>query len=79
MLPCARSLGGGMRAASIGVSVRATTSEIITAAATVTPNSERKLPTRPLTKITGMKTTAIETVEAVAANAISRVPLEAAS
>ena len=75
MLPWARSFGGGMRAASIGVSVSATTSEIITEAATVMPNSERKLPTMPSTKITGMKTTAIETVEAVAAKAISRVPL----
>ena len=79
MLPCSRSLGAGMRAASIGVSVSATTSETITEAATVTPNSERKLPTSPSTKITGMNTTAIETVEAVAAKAISRVPLEAAS
>ena len=35
MLPCARSFGGGMRAASIGVSVSATKSEISTEPATV--------------------------------------------
>ena len=59
-----------MRAASIGVRVIATISEIITAVATVTPNSDRKLPTIPLTKTTGRKTTAIETVAAVAAKTI---------
>ncbi len=68
-----------MRAASIGVSVSATISEIITALATVAPNSPRKLPTMPSTKITGRKTTAIETVAAVAAKAICAVPLEAAT
>ena len=68
-----------MRAASIGVSVSATSSEISTELATVAPNSERKLPTMPLTKITGRKTTAIETVAAVAAKAISAVPRDAAS
>ncbi len=79
MLPWARASGGGMRAASIGVRVSATNSENITAAATVTPNSPRNEPTRPSTKITGRKTTAMERVAAVAAKAIWRVPFEAAS
>ena len=68
-----------MRAASIGVSVNATKSEIITALATVAPNSARKLPTIPLTKITGRKTTAMDTVAAVAAKAIWLVPRDAAT
>jgi hypothetical protein len=59
-----------MRAASIGVRVRATKSETITALATVTPKSPRKFPTMPFTKITGTKTTAMESVAAVAAKAI---------
>ena len=68
-----------MRAASIGVRVSATSSEIMTALATVAPNSPRKLPTMPRVKTVGRKTTAMDTVAAVAAKAISRVPFDAAS
>ena len=59
-----------MRAASIGIKVSATNSEKTTDAATVRPNSFRKLPTMPRTNTTGRKTTAIESVAAVAAKAI---------
>jgi hypothetical protein len=79
MLPWVRSEGGGMRAASIGVSVSATNSESSTEPATVSPKSRRKLPTRPSTNTTGTNTAATEMVAAVAAKAISRVPLLAAS
>ena len=79
MLPCARGAGGFMRAASIGVSVSATNSEISTEPATVTPNDPRKLPTTPSTNTTGTNTAATENVAAVAANAISRVPMRAAA
>ena len=68
-----------MRAASIGVSVSATTSEISTEIATIAPNSPRKFPTMPSTKTTGTNTAAIESVAAVAAKAISLVPRDAAS
>ena len=78
MLPCARGAGGFMRAASIGVSVSATKSEIRTEPATVSPNEPRKLPTTPSTNTTGMNTAATDNVAAVAANAISRVPTRAA-
>ncbi len=67
-----------MRAASIGVSVSATKSEIITEPATVRPKSRRNEPTRPCTKSTGTNTAATEKVAAVAAKAISRVPFDAA-
>jgi hypothetical protein len=63
----------------MGVRVSATNSEISTEPATVRPNSPRKLPTTPSTKTTGRKTAATESVAAVAAKAIWRVPLEAAS
>ena len=59
-----------MRAASIGVRVNATKSEIRTDPATVRPNSLRKLPTIPSTNTTGRKTAATEMVAAVAAKAI---------
>ena len=68
-----------MRAASIGVRVSATTSEISTEIATVAPNSPRKLPTMPSTNTTGTNTAAMESVAAVAAKAISLVPRDAAS
>ena len=79
MLPWARSLGGGMRAASIGVSVSATNSEIITATDTVMPNSRRNAPIRPVANATGRNTAATENVAAHAASVISRVPERAAA
>ena len=72
-------MGGGIRDASIGVSVSATISEMITATETVTPNSVRKLPICPDAKATGMNTAATENVAATAAKVISRVPSRAAS
>ncbi len=68
-----------MRAASIGVSVRATKSEITTALATVSPNSFRKFPMIPLTAATGRNTAAIDESAAMAAKVTCRVPFEAAS
>ena len=68
-----------MRAASMGVRVRATKRDTITATDTVTPNSVSMLAIIPLAKITGRNTAATEKVAATAAKVISRVPTEAAS
>ena len=63
-----------MRAASIGVRVKATTSETMMAKVAVRPNKFQNFPTRPPMKATGRKITTSETVVAVTASEISFVP-----
>ncbi len=58
----------------MGVRVRATKDEMITAPARVTPNSRKSRPTSPLRKRMGMKTETSATVVATTAKKISRVP-----
>ena len=63
---------------SIGVRVRATKPEMMTDPATAMPNSLNSRPVEPLRKASGVKTATRETVVAMTAKAISRVPLIAA-
>src|SRR5690606_33935774 len=60
-------------AESIGVSVKETNSEIITAHATVSPNSKKNLPMMPPMNATGTNTATMDSVVASTARTISRV------
>ena len=67
------------KAHSIGVRVRAQTSDRNTAMPTVTPNWKKNLPIVPLMKATGRKIAMIDSVAAMAAKLISFAPFKAAS
>ena len=67
-----------MRAASIGVSVNDTSSETAIANAEVKPNDDMKRPTIPAMNPTGRNTASSDSVVAVTAIPISRVPSMAA-
>ena len=67
------------RAQSAGESVSATSPEIATAAATVTPNSPKSRPVVSERYASGRNTATTETVDATTANEISRMPRIAAS
>src|SRR5204863_4453905 len=62
------------RAASVGVSVNETRSETAIANDDVNPNEDMKRPTMPAMKPTGRKTASSDSVVAVTAKPISRVP-----
>ena len=66
------------RAASIGVSVNETSRETAIANEEVKPNEDMKRPTMPPMKPTGRKTASRESVVAITASPISRVPSIAA-
>ncbi len=66
------------REESIGSSVKATKSEITTAAEMVMPNWRKNCPTMPLMKAMGMKTATMVIVVASTDSAISLVPSSAA-
>ena len=63
---------------SIGVSVRAQSSDRKTATPTVTPNWKKNRPMVPVIKATGRKIAMMDNVAAIAAKAISRAPRNAA-
>src|SRR5207253_8506916 len=67
-----------MRAASVGVSVKDTSSETAIANEDVNPNDDMKRPTMPAMNPTGRNTASNESVVAVTAKPISRVPARAA-
>ncbi len=67
------SFAVSQRAAKTGVSVRATTSEVSTAAEIVRPKGRKKLPTTPPIRPTGTKTATMVSVAAVTVRPISSV------
>ena len=78
MAECLGSFGRRKRDDSIGVNVNDTSNEIAIANATVTPKLWKKRPMMPPMNATGRKITMRDSVVAVTARPISRVPMDAA-
>ena len=67
------------RLASMGVSIKAVTSEAIRVMTTTKPSCLKRMPAKPVRNISGTKTTTVVMVEAVMARAISLAPNMAAA